>query len=150
MAELYHYTNGAGLLGMLKNYSADNPNLTMRATHYMYMNDPKEYIYGQEICMDIIDEIEEELDIAKKIRVKEILKNEYAQAVSKNVIRMLRFDANKIRVCPFLISLSGAKDSLHMWNMYAMNGNGLAITFNREELEKHYSLEDCIYNKGPK
>ena len=35
MATLYHYTTGAGLIGMLKDYSAENPNLMMWATHYM-------------------------------------------------------------------------------------------------------------------
>lgn len=139
MAGLYHYTTGAGLLGMLKDYSADNPNLTMWATHYMYMNDPKEYIYGQEICLDIIDEIEEELGINEDDRIKKIVTSADFQKAFREVSRK-----NRVHI-PYLISLSRAKDSLHMWSMYATNGNGIAIRFNEEKLGKLIYLKECIY-----
>lgn len=53
MVELYHYTTGAGLLGMLKDYDAEkNPNLTIWATHYAYMNDPTEFEFGKKyVCL---------------------------------------------------------------------------------------------------
>ena len=139
MAELYHYTNGAGLLGMLKNYSADNPNLTMWATHYMYMNDPKEYIYGQELCLNIIDEIEEELGINENDRIKKIVNSDHYQSAFKHISRQITAHI------PYLISLSQAEDSLHMWNMYAVNGNGIAIGFNDGKLREYFNLKNCIY-----
>ena len=141
MAGLYHYTTGAGLLGMLKDYSVDNPNLTMRATHYMYMNDPKEYIYGQEICLDIIDEIEEGLGINEDDRIKKIVTSADYQKAFRDVSRRIRGHI------PYLISLSYAKDSLHMWSMYA-NGNGIAIRFNEEKLSNITNLKECIYYKN--
>lgn len=139
MAGLYHYTTGAGLLGMLKDYSADNPNLTMRATHYMYMNDPKEYSYGQEICLDIIDEIEEELGINEDNRIKKIVTSDVFQEAYRCASRQVKGNI------PYLISLSKAEDSLHMWNMYATNGNGIAIKFNEEKLRKSHYLKSCSY-----
>lgn len=138
MAGLYHYTTGAGLLGMLKDYSVDNPNLTMRATHYMYMNDPKEYIYGQELCLDIIEEIEEELGINEDDRIKKIVSSADFQKVFRVLSRRIRGHI------PYLISLSHAKDSLHMWSMYA-NGNGIAIRFNEDKLGNITNLKECIY-----
>lgn len=146
MSGLYHYTTGTGLLGMLKNYSADNPNITMWATHYMYMNDPIEYTYGQNICLDIIDLVEEELNIPKIERVKEIvLSKEY-----NDLIKSARFEIDIHKSsCPYIISLSQAYDSLYMWKMYAVNGNGLAIKFDEVELIMNlFNLKKCVYHKS--
>ena len=143
MTGLYHYTTGAGLLGMLKNYSGENPHLTMWATHYMYMNDPMEYIYGQNICLDIIDEIENELGVNENDRIKKIIIwDEYQKAI-KDVKRT----KDGYKICPFLISMSRAFDSLHMWDMYATKGNGIAINFNENKLTKAYvHLKECNYH----
>ena len=143
MKALYHYTTGAGLLGMLKDYSVENPNLTMWATHYMYMNDPTEFEYGRTICLDIIDEIEEDLQIEEESHIKKIVTGKQFQKCLLKARRHLK--PEDIGLCPYLISLSQAEDSLHMWNMYATNGNGIAITFNSKELKKVYSLRECVY-----
>ena len=148
MANLYHYTTGAGLLGMMKNYSEKNKNLTMWATHYMYMNDPTEYLFGENICLDVIDEIETELNVEKEFRIKGVVTTDNAKLLQRKVMRFLHsFDPQKIRTCPYFISLSMARDSLHMWDMYATNGNGIAIVFNKERLSNYYELEKCIYPK---
>ena len=74
MVELYHYTTGAGLLGMLKDYDAEkNPNLTIWATHYAYMNDPTEFEFGIEICLPLIKEIEEEDGVPEDEKIYPIL-----------------------------------------------------------------------------
>lgn len=141
MAGLYHYTTGAGLLGMMKDYSNKNPYLTMWATHYMFLNDPTEYIYGETICLDIIDEIENELGVNENDRIKKIIiLDEYQKAI-KEVRRTDNY------ISPFLISLSRANDSLHMWDMYASKGNGIAINFSEERLTKSYiHLKECNYH----
>ena len=143
MANLYHYTTGAGLLGMMKNYSEENKNLTMWATHYMYMNDPKEYIYGQDICLDIIDEIEKEMGIDEDNRIRKMVTTkEY-----KNAVKCIKRTPEGRNLNPFLISFSQMYDSLHMWDMYAQNGNGIAIQFNAEKvLQSRLNLKECIYH----
>lgn len=148
MENLYHYTTGAGLLGMMKNYSKENKNLTMWATHYKYMNDPTEYEYGRSICLDIIDDIEKELHIEKGKRIKEVLKknNFNRLPISKEIENKQK----KFIFSPYLISLSRAEDSLHMWNMYAKNGNGIAIIFNGEKLNNSCVPKECIYYEKKK
>ena len=49
---LYHYTNCESLFGMLQGYSEDNPNFTMWATHYAFMNDSSEYEFGKRVCKE--------------------------------------------------------------------------------------------------
>lgn len=151
MGHLYHYTTGAGLLGMLNNYSKDNPNLTMWATHYMYMNDPSEYEIGKKICIDLIDEIESELGISDEYKIKKLIQSPEYQ---KELNRYLRTSEGQA-LCPYIISFSRSRDSLHMWDMYASNGNGLAIVFDELKFsesiisrEKKYqtNLKDCIYH----
>lgn len=150
MSYIYHYTNGAGLLGMLNNYSKENPYLTMWATHYMYLNDPTEYEIGKKICIDLIDEVESELGISDEYKLKKFIQSpEYQNELN----RYLRTSEGQA-LCPYIISFSRSRDSLHMWDMYASNGNGLALAFDElkfcEELKNaapvnQTNLKDCIY-----
>lgn len=146
MAELYHYTTGAGLIGMLKDYDAkENPNLTMWATHYAYMNDPTELDFGKNICLPLIKEIEAEENIPKQKQIYDMaltreyihLQEQYEQYMTSNA------DFTSVQY-PFIISFSQAKDSLHMWGMYGQNGNGLALCFDSEKL-KSISPRPCWY-----
>lgn len=139
---LYHYATGAGLLGMLKDYTKENPNIKLWASHYMYMNDPQEYKIGKKICTDIIDQIEAELDIPENCRIKPLVESaDYRKALNE----YLRTSNGQL-ICPYLVSLSRAYDSLHMWDMYASNGNGLALGFNRLKLlEAHILPKECCY-----
>jgi len=139
---LYHYSTGTGLLGMLKDYTKDDPNIKLWASHYMYMNDLQEYEIGKNLCADIIEKIEAELRISEEYRVKKLLTNPIYHGVLNNYMRT----SNGQLICPYLISLSRAYDSLHMWNMYASNGNGIAIGFNRLKLlETNVHPKDCLY-----
>lgn len=139
---LYHYSTGAGLLGMLKDYTKDEPYIKMWASHYMYMNDPQEYEIGKKICAEIIDKFETKANIPANLHLKaQVESPEYCEAL-ENFSSTL--DGQSI--CPYLISFSRANDSLHMWDMYACNGNGLAIGFNRSKLSKSkIYLKDCHY-----
>lgn len=149
MATLYHYTTGAGLIGMLKDYSAENPNLMMWATHYMFMNDPDEFIIGEQLCIQKIAEVEEELHIAKADRISIILQNQDLESFRRQVKRKIGADPQSLGGgCPYLISLSQAEDSLHMWNMYAVNGNGIAIAFDEDKLRCLHKgiMRKCVYH----
>lgn len=145
MADLFHYTTGTGLLGMLKNYTQTTPNLTMRASHYMFMNDPKEYIYGESVCLDIIDSIETEMGIEVQNRIKTLVSSDdYKEAKHSVMLKTHNLDINS----PYIISLSMANDSLHMWNMYAANGNGLTLNFSLDRLINVITPYSCIYYNG--
>lgn len=145
MVDLFHYTTGAGLLGMMKKYTQDNPNLTMWATHYMFMNDPKEYINGESICLDIIDSIETEMGVEPQNRIKTLVSSdEYKEVKRSTMLKNHNMDIN----APYIISLSLVNDSLHMWNMYAANGNGLTINFTSDRLGNLQQPYVCEYYHG--
>ncbi|OUO21109.1 hypothetical protein B5F90_06460 [Alistipes sp. An31A] len=155
MAELYHYTTGAGLLGMLKDYDAEkNPNLTMWATHYAYMNDPTELEFGIEICLPLIKEIEEEDGVPEDEKIYPFLKEAKELPKYWGILEFKHWEFQGV-LNPCMISFSQAKDSLHMWNMYGQNGNGLALCFDMNSMrgfKTDYSFDSCIYisNNIPK
>ena len=62
----YHFTSCSGLYGMLKDYSMNNPYLTMWATHSAFMNDSSEYEYGKEMCMKVLKLYEERTKIPQE------------------------------------------------------------------------------------
>lgn len=137
-----HYTTTGGLIGMFKDYTEKNPNIKLWATHYMYMNDPKEYDLGKTLCTEIIDQIEQEWNIPNEYRVKTCIEDE----IYRSVVEDYRKTTKGQLICPYIISFSKANDSLHMWDMYAANGNGLALVFNYQKLiEAQILLKECFY-----
>lgn len=138
----YHFTNCTGLYGMLKDYSTNNPFLTMWATHSAFMNDSSEYEYGKEMCMKVLKLYEERTKIPQK---KSIFNDG-----EKRIEDFLTNDA------PFLISLSSNIESAAMWGMYSSNGSGIALKFDIATLQKHSLLKrndsieptSCIYCKN--
>lgn len=51
--------------------------------------------------------------------------------------------------CPYIFCLSKDKDVLSQWRSYANDGKGVAIGFDVDFIEKHYSLygTEVIYDK---
>lgn len=137
-----HYTTTQGLLGMFKDFTKEQPNIKLWATHYMYMNDPEEFELGKRICTDIIEQIEQELNIPESYRVKTcVSSNAYMNVIDSYA----KTTAGQL-ICPYTISFSKVYDSLHMWNMYASNGNGIALVFNYKKLLEHeILLKECFY-----
>lgn len=139
---IYHYTTGAGLLGMIKDYTKDEPDVKLWASHYMYMNDPNEYTIGERLCTDIINRIETALKIPDAYRT-----NLFVNTTDyRNALKSYRKTLDGQSICPYIVSLSREYDSLPMWNMYASNGNGIALGFNRLKLLGAQILPmDCYY-----
>lgn len=139
---IYHYTTGGALLGMFKDYDAkSNPNLTMWATHYMYMNDPSEVVLGDKIYKSAISDIEEKLNIPQNQRIGEII-NGTAFGEMQSYLNRLTMSLPQ-QVCetnPFIVSFSEERDSLQMWNIYATNGNGIALVFDRKKNDRKIRL----------
>ena len=135
---IYHYTTGGALLGMLKDYYAkSNLNITMWATHYMYMNDPMEVVLGENICKHAILDIEKNLNIPHNRRIGTIINNKDFGEMQSHLNRLTMSTPQcACETNAFIVSFSEECDSLHMWNMYATNGNGIALVFDRKKIEE--------------
>lgn len=138
----YHFTSCSGLYGMLKDYSMNNPYLTMWATHSAFMNDSSEYEYGKEMCMKVLKLYEERTKIPQERSIFNFGKECIEDFLTKDA--------------PFLISLSGNVESAAMWSMYSSNGSGIALKFDVATLQKYSLLKvndpveptSCIYCKN--
>lgn len=149
MALLYHYTSIEGFMGIFSKCTKENPKITMRATHSMYLNDPSEYKFGRSICKQLLLDVEEELGISEQERLsnriyspENILDQESRDYIYSTIPSTIDWGQ------PYLFSLSENADSLPMWTTYAKNGQGLALGFDRFDLQCHNDLkiEECCYN----
>lgn len=116
--QLYHYTNlNAFIGGIVCDGREINKEICLYATHWNYLNDPKEIILGHE-------------------RFVKIIKKENEQGLLEEYLK-----ENK------QISLSRQKDFLPMWGLYGSNGSGIMLSFNTEKLLKKYGylIMPCIY-----
>ena len=115
---LYHYTTCESLFGMLQGYSEDNPNFTMWATHFAFMNDSSEYEFGKRVCKEAM----------------EIYENRNGITGEQSFFTYLPDDVTKMwtEQEPYIISLSEDDSSAAMWSMYADGGKGIAIILERE------------------
>ena len=149
MGLLYHYTSIDGFMGIFSECTKENPSITMRATHSMYLNDPSEYKLGRELCKKILQDVEAELEIPAPERLS------YKIYSSERVQRRERLDYLYSTIpdtidkgIPYLFSLSKNMDCLPMWTTYAKNGQGLALGFDKYRLQEYNNLEieECCYN----
>ena len=115
---LYHYTTCESLFGMLQGYSEDNPNFTMWATHFAFMNDSSEYEFGKRVCKEAM----------------RIYENRNGITGERSFFTYLPDDATKMwaKDEPYIISFSENDSSAAMWGMYADGGKGVAIILERE------------------
>ncbi len=129
--ELYHYTNQAGLLGIIgKN--------EIWASHTQYLNDQKEYSHAISLLRGVI----------------EISKSKCSSVLEKNILEEIieSIEGNEsTNVC--VCSFSAEKDSLSQWRAYANSTAGFAIGFNDSFIKSvaevnEYYLAQCIYTEN--
>ena len=135
-------------MGMLHDCTPENPYITLRATHSMYLNDTSEYKFGWEICKKALVDVENELEVKEECRLsnkyfcEERLKDketmDYVYSTIPHTIDL---------GMPYLISLSKNRDCLPMWNTYANGGQGIALGFNKSKLQLRggFEIKDCCY-----
>lgn len=121
---VFQYTSWEALFnGIIRQDSCGNPEICLRATNCQYLNDPGEIQYG--------------LDIASKIIVphfKDISQEELYHLPLDNV---------------YIISFSSVINGLPMWKMYGHDGEGVALGFDIDLLQRKESkLFQCIYDDG--
>lgn len=128
---IFHYTNVATLIGMLKNASTENAFMTFWASHISYMNDPEEKKYGMKKIWEVLSTVEDELDIPSEQRIKNLEQKELDK-----FIKILSTDENSV-INTYAISFSESYDYLPMWKMYGQDGNGICLGFDETILNKY-------------
>ena len=128
---LYHYTTCESLFGMLQGYSEDDPNFTMWATHFAFMNDSSEYEFGKRVCKEAM----------------RIYENRNGITGERSFFTYLPDDATKMwaEQEPYIISLSEDDSSAAMWSMYADGGKGVVLIIDNEncvlmDIDDNYSI----------
>lgn len=128
---IFHYTNIATLIGMLKNASTENAFMTFWASHISYMNDPEEKKYGMKKIWEVLPTVEEELDIPPKRRIGSLERKELDK-----FIKILSTEEYSLANA-YAISFSKFFDYLPMWKMYGQDGNGICLGFDKTILNKY-------------
>lgn len=134
---LYHYTNFAGLYGMLNGFDTEkHPYLTMWATNASFLNDNSEYTFGEEISRKAFINYESEIGIPHD----KCLFNGHGHS---GVIKK-----DKLNALPYIVSFCMINNIASMWDMYSMNGNGVAIIIDEDKIKNIDSSvmsSPCIY-----
>lgn len=133
MDNIYHYTSIETLHNILKTYrdSKEKNYLVFWASSIYALNDPLEMISAKDVIGRIIKGIEEELDVQQADRIStqfketEVYKTAYERTFARNGYI-------------FVMSFSSNKDTLPMWSMYAKNGKGVCLCFDKKALLKHF------------
>lgn len=128
--ELYHYTSGDGLLGILRSQE-------LWATSAKYFTDSLEFAYGNGLLQEFLDEKKESQDSDEAAFVDNCRRNaRYLEGAQ-----------------PFIVSLTEEPDLLSQWRGYTRVGDGYSIGFNPEAILRRtppgddWDLWKCIYNR---
>lgn len=131
---LYHYTTGAGLIGIVEKQS-------LWSTHVAYMNDATEFLYAIKIAISTIQQL--------KNNSKEDSYHEFCDILIDFLGSDLFSEANLFIAC-----FSAASDSLSLWRGYCQGNLRYNIGFDRKKLAKiathkeaKFELSPCIYDK---
>lgn len=120
---LYHYTDAAGLEGIIKNQQ-------IWFTAYAHLNDPSELTYGISAALRLLKEIGERAD--PRIRLFcEMIADLFTH---ENLQSSFGF---------YIASFSRARDDLGQWRAYADNGRGFALGLDH----KLFQVEDKPHRK---
>lgn len=128
---LYHYTNQAGLLGILKSRA-------VWATHTQYLNDRSEYSHASQLARRQISQKTRDAGTSDEdIEILEVMQNALIGVE---------------RLCVCVFSLSEDRDSLSQWRAYGGGSSGFAIGIGRDTLREvgdrpsSPRLGKCIYD----
>jgi hypothetical protein len=106
MAPLYHYTNWAGLEGIITAQQ-------FWYTHYQHLNDDTEMQFG--------------MDVAKTLLKELAVRNRKVKLFCDMVIDLFSAENMSSAFGFYIASFSGSRDDLHQWGKYGQNGQGFAI-----------------------
>lgn len=111
---LYHYTDGAGLLGIVESGR-------VRLTDIFGLNDPSEIRHGIDRACTILEE-----ESKQGHRAAGLFAQQFKELMDAHIADMARF---------FVACFSRSGDDLGQWRAYATNGSGFALGFDGTILE---------------
>ena len=117
-ALLHHYTDGAGLLGILQSGR-------IRMTSIFHLNDPSELRHGIEMACAALER-------------QAVGRHPAVQKFSQQFAEVMRNQLDQL-ACVFITSFSEHGDDLGQWRSYGADGRGFALGFNGPGLEKYFS-----------
>ncbi len=127
---IYHYTNSAGLLGILQSGG-------VWTTNVHCLNDPREIDYGLNLCRDFLQQIKSA---------------QYPNRTSIIDTAKIVIDSNESLLAPndyqFVASFSLEKDLLSQWRGYADGGKGFSIGLRAMPLLSILRIDDVDLNGG--
>ena len=128
MERVYHYTTMDALLKIIESIecSSDKKSFVFRATNIFFLNDPQEYIYGQKVLMDVLNEIENDKNVKYELRLSSLF-SRHPEKSENEWQRVLRDGIFNNGESPYVISFSRNADSLPMWLNYGDNGKGVCL-----------------------
>lgn len=147
---LYHYTDSAGLLGILvypekfKGAPTGMTFGTLWATDANYLNDSEEVTYGSKI---LAEELENEADAPGQTPVVSTKLRELADDVRENRFDMT-WHKEAQQAVPYVACLCEDGDLLSQWRGYGDGGGGYAIGFNPATLPKFYTVNTDSIARG--
>ncbi len=132
---IYHYTNLAGLTGILKSGN-------IWCTNSLYLNDSRECRFTFDVAADYL--------LIEAFHSSEI-QNDNLQKISQILKNFLHQDYDKNLAFPYIASFSGKKDLLSQWRGYCPDG-GVSIGFKKEKLineinSEYFNLTSTTYLK---
>ncbi|VBB46318.1 hypothetical protein TRIP_D390009 [uncultured Paludibacter sp.] len=129
---LYHYTTFDAFKGIINNTNHHNRELTFWATNLYFMNDFAEGFYVDRVIKEYLKEVEDELRIPTELKISEMIEKGSFSLLKDQI----RNDYLFHNFGPTYYTISFSEDSLSypLWNMYADEGRGVALVFNKYNL----------------
>lgn len=137
MSLVYHYTSIDALHSILERYRDNNCNdfIELWASNIWFLNDPQEMLKAPDIVLNILHRLEKSLNIIDSLRITKTY-NDIDSIINSRYKRLLKRDDNL-----FIFSLSNNVDTLPMWSMYAKNGKGVCLCFDKNELTDYFKQD---------
>ena len=103
MERVYHYTTMDAFLKLIESIekSSDKKSLVFRATNIFFLNDPQEFIYGQEVLMEVLKEIEYDKHVEYDLRLSSLFSN-HKEKTEKEWLKELLDGIHKQNESPFV------------------------------------------------
>jgi hypothetical protein len=143
---LYHYTDAAGLLGIIKSG-------TLWATNFRYLNDSSEFIYASGLIKEVVAEATEgALGDSPKARLRDSILRGTDKKEDSEVTEFTEYPQ------PYIACFSERGDGLSQWRGYGKSIGGYSLGFsfqhiraveeaiNRTRVQAH--LFRCWYDKS--
>lgn len=136
MSLIYHYTSIDALHSILDKYrdSKCKGFIELWASSIWLLNDPLEMLKAPDIVLNVLQKLEDSLNINDSLKITK--KHNDIDSINSRYKRLLKRDNNL-----FIISLSNNVDTLPMWSMYAKNGKGVCLCFDKNELTDYFKQD---------